>query len=251
MDESATTIVSNANDKRGCSGWLKAGAVVCFLLLLAALLLPAKRSAREAARRNQCMSQMKQMALALNTYAEAHGSFPPAYTTDENGKPLHSWRTLILPYMEEAELFKSIDLKKPWDDPANAEAFKKVIEVYRCPSSIIEDNRTTYLAVVTPNSLLQATTGRTLEEVKATANKTVMLVEVGTENAVPWMQPVDADEQMVLGIGGDESKLSHPGVTNVAWGDGRCSAINFDMPEDIRRQLIDFVGNTTAAAKRE
>jgi type II secretory pathway pseudopilin PulG len=106
------------------SAIVKILAVLGGIALLIAMLLPAVRSAREPARRNQCLSQLKQIALALETYADVHGKFPPAYTTDADGKPLHSWRTLILPYMEEPQLYASIDLTKPWDDPVNAKAFK-------------------------------------------------------------------------------------------------------------------------------
>jgi hypothetical protein len=251
MDERIVEIGGAKPNQQGCSGCSKALAVLGIIVVGILLLLPSVRSAREPARRSQCKSQLKQIALGLRQYADAHGTFPPAYTTAEDGTPLHSWRTLILPYVEESQLYHSIDLSKPWNDLVNVDAFKKVVDVYQCPSNENEDNRTTYLAVITPNSLLQATTGRTPAEIEKAASKTVMLIEVGDEKAVPWMQPFDADEQVVLGLGAVESQLSHPGVTHAAFGDGRVSAINFDMPEDVRRQLIDFVGNDEAAAKRE
>ena len=97
--------------------------------------------------------QLEASCVALQLYEEVHGALPPAYTTDADGKPLHSWRTLILPYMEEQKLYESIDLAKPWNDPANAAAFKTVVAAYRCPSVPWEhDNRTTYQAIVSPNS---------------------------------------------------------------------------------------------------
>ena len=87
--------------------------------ILVALLLPAVSAAREAARRTQCMNHLKQVALALHNYHDVFQAFPPAYTVDEDGKPLHSWRTLILPYLEQAALYEQIDLSKPWDAPEN------------------------------------------------------------------------------------------------------------------------------------
>src|SRR5262245_49759347 len=96
--------------------------VLAFLALLVALLLPLSRSARPAARRAQCTNNLKQIALALHDYEQEHGALPPAYTVDAAGRPLHSWRTLILPYLEQEKLYQSIDLSKPWNDPANAQA---------------------------------------------------------------------------------------------------------------------------------
>src|SRR5262245_46299640 len=75
--------------------------VVAVIGILIALLLPATRSARPAARRAQCTNNLKQIALALRSYEQDHKALPPAYTVDESGRPLHSWRTLILPHLEQ------------------------------------------------------------------------------------------------------------------------------------------------------
>ncbi len=99
---------------------IKSLAVLAILALLIAFLLPATRSSRGAARRAQCTNNLKQIALALHNYEQAYKSFPPAYTVDANGRPLHSWRTLILPFLEQESLYRAIDLSKPWNDPANA-----------------------------------------------------------------------------------------------------------------------------------
>ena len=101
--------------------WL---AIIGGVLITVAMLLPAMRTAGPAARRAQCVNNLKQIALALFNYESAYNALPPAYTVDAEGKPLHSWRTLILPYLEKQSLYDSIDLSKPWNDPANAEALQ-------------------------------------------------------------------------------------------------------------------------------
>src|SRR5437016_2000216 len=96
---------------------------LAIFMLLIALLIPATRSsARPAARRAQCVNNLKQIAQALLNYEQAYGALPPAYTVDAKGRPLHSWRTLILPYLEQEPLYRTIDLSKPWNDPANVRA---------------------------------------------------------------------------------------------------------------------------------
>ncbi|MBC8288680.1 MAG: DUF1559 domain-containing protein, partial [Planctomycetes bacterium] len=72
---------------------------LAILAILTALFLPATRTPREASRRSQCKNNLKQIGIALHNYHEDHGAFPPAYTMDANGQPLHSWRTLILLYL--------------------------------------------------------------------------------------------------------------------------------------------------------
>src|SRR5262249_51846003 len=122
--------------------------VVAIIGILIALLLPVTRSAGPAARRSQCVYNLKQIGLALYHYEQAHKALPPAYTVDESGRPLHSWRTLILPYLEQESLYQTIDLAKPWNDPANAKALKTIPSVFRCPEMAGPQNTTTYLAIV-------------------------------------------------------------------------------------------------------
>ena len=98
--------------------------------IMAVLLIPAVSSAREAARRMQCSNNLKQIALALHNYHSAYGTLPPAYTIDVDGNRLHSWRTLILPYMEQDALYQQIDFSKPWDDPANAFLAKMDLSIF-------------------------------------------------------------------------------------------------------------------------
>ena len=72
------------------------------VILIALSTFPAAyRTPREAVRCAQCVDNLKQIALALNNYEQEYNALPPAYTVDADGRPLHSWRTLILPYLEE------------------------------------------------------------------------------------------------------------------------------------------------------
>jgi prepilin-type processing-associated H-X9-DG protein len=211
------------------------------------LLLPAVRYSRPAALRNQCTNNLRQIAIALRAYADAYQALPPAYTTDADGKPLHSWRTLLLPFVEETALYRSIDLTKPWDDDANAEARNSIVSVYHCPSLSDADNQTTYLAVVTPHSCFQKDHSRRLAEIVDGASTTMMLIEVDSDHAVPWMAPMDADEAMVLGIG-PQSPLAHSVGMNAAFVDGSVRFLFAELPAAQRLALISIAGNDQAAA---
>ena len=184
--------------------WGKIRKIALGLLILVAviaLFLPARRGTRSAAYKNACRSNLKHIGLALEQYAENHGgNFPPAYTVDANGKPLHSWRTLLLPYLEQEALYKTIDLTKPWNDPVNAQALNTVVEAYQCPLHTFDSdlNRTTYLAIVTPQSVLRGGKSATKNEIKDGPDKTIVVIEVPENYAVPWMSPQDADEAMFV-----------------------------------------------------
>lgn len=147
--------------------WLRVGLKVFayfgvgFLLLFLLLLPFARPGVRPAARRSHCSTNLKLIAIALHNYKAEYHALPPAYTVDASGKPLHSWRSLILPFFEEDQhyeslssgsrrLYEQIDLTKPWDDPANAEARRYYVPVYGCPSAECPPLHTTYLASVAP-----------------------------------------------------------------------------------------------------
>jgi prepilin-type processing-associated H-X9-DG protein len=86
-----------------------------------ALLLPAVQQAREAARRAQDRNNLKQIALAMHNYHSTHDEFPTGTVDAPNLKPEErlSWQASILPFLEEGATYNTLDLKKPWDDPAN------------------------------------------------------------------------------------------------------------------------------------
>lgn len=111
--------------------------------VLVALYLPVFHRGRVG----QCWSNLKHINLALGNYHDDYGSFPPAYTVDAKGQPLHSWRTLLLPYLDQSELYRQIDLSKPWNDPANAAVVETALAVFQCPSARTPSNHTLYLCV--------------------------------------------------------------------------------------------------------
>jgi type II secretory pathway pseudopilin PulG len=209
--------------------------------VLVALFLPAVRRGREPARRSQCKNNLKQIALALHNYASDFGALPPASTVDVDGNPLHSWRTLILPYLDQRALYETIDLSKPWDDPANAAACKSVVQTYYCPSNPDLPDHTTYLACVGSNACFRSTQSRPLSEITDGASQTLMVIEVPLDRAVPWMSPNDADEALVVGIG-PESKLAHAGGMDAALGDGSIRFLSANTPAATRRALISIAG---------
>ena len=215
---------------------------VILVALLVALMLPAVRSAGPAARRVQCGNNVKQIAVALYNYHDRWNAFPPAFTVDAGGNPLHSWRTLILPYLAHQTLYETIDLSKAWNDSANIQAYETRISAYCCPSIDIPDTHTTYMAVVASGSFFRATEPRRLSEITDDTAKTIMVIEMAPEHAVHWMSPLDADEKLVLGFE-PKTKLPHSGGLHAAFVDGSVRFLTAETPAADRRQWISISGN--------
>lgn len=211
-------------------------------LVLLALLLPALRDTRPAARRVQCSNNLKQIGLALLNYESAYGAFPPAHTVDGDGKPLHSWRALILPFLNEQSLYEKIDFSKPWNDAANVEAYNKSPHAYRCPTAEIPVASTMYLAIVTSDSCLRPLEPRSVSEITDGVDNTWIVIEIPLDRAVHWMDPTDADEQLVLGFG-DKSKFYHTSSTHVLLADGSVRFVSTKIPAKDRQALISIDGH--------
>ncbi len=201
--------------------------------------------ARYAAHRTQCKNNLKQIAMALESYADYYGSLPPSYTVDANGKPLHSWRTLILPYLDQRALYDKIDLGKAWDDPANFEAFTTIPYSYLCPSATQPPNYTGYLGIVGENACFHPTEPRALADITDSKAETLMVFEVTQEQAVHWMAPLDTSEMMVLRFKSD-GKDGHNGGTQVALADGDVRFISDNLSLETLRAMISIAGNDKA-----
>jgi prepilin-type N-terminal cleavage/methylation domain-containing protein/prepilin-type processing-associated H-X9-DG protein len=106
--------------------------VIAIIGILLALLLPAVQAAREAARRISCQNNLKQLGLALQSYHDALKTFPPA---NVSAPRRHNWVPLLLPYVEQENLFEGYRCDVDWDDPANQPAVNTTLNVLRCASA--------------------------------------------------------------------------------------------------------------------
>lgn len=213
-------------------------------LLLVALLLPSvTRSgySRDASRRSQCRNHLKQIGLAFHEYSQVYGALPPAYTVDSEGRPLHSWRTLLLPFLDHLELYRAIDLSKPWDDPANRLAYESEVPEFCCPSAFAPEHFTGYLAVVDEETCLQPEVPRLLSEIEDGTRFTMLIMEVDRNHSVHWMSPT------VLGraecLRNMETALnSHRGATHVLLADGSVQMLTLSTPMETLRALTTIAG---------
>ena len=145
--------------------------VIAIIAVLISLLLPAVQSAREAARRSQCLNNLKQIGVALHTYHEIHGVFPPGYvsnyrrdggdegTAEDDLGPGWGWASQILPQMEQTPVYNSINFSLSMTYAANETSQLTRIATFICPSDFTpskvpvrdETNTTTIYTVGTSN----------------------------------------------------------------------------------------------------
>jgi prepilin-type N-terminal cleavage/methylation domain-containing protein len=115
--------------------------VIAIIGILVGLLLPAVQAAREAARRTQCMNNVKQIGVALHNYESTYRVFPPSVTLPAS-RIGNSWsvQARILPFLEQAALEEEIDFTMSYDAFPNVKTVR--VPTYLCPSEIHDRVRT-------------------------------------------------------------------------------------------------------------
>ena len=117
--------------------------VISIIGVLVSLLLPAVQSAREAARRAQCVNNLKQIGIALFNYENSIGAFPPGYidyqnnpnnTPDLDMGPGWGWAAMSLPFLEQQTLYNAINFSLDIRSPSNSTAVVTSLTVFQCPS---------------------------------------------------------------------------------------------------------------------
>src|SRR5262245_18176159 len=114
--------------------------VIAIIGVLIALLMPAVQKVREAAARTNCKNNLHQIGVAFHNYHGAYGSFPPGFVSqaaavdDESLGPGWGWAALLLPYVEQDNLYRQINFAKDIADAANAQARVTSLSLFRCPS---------------------------------------------------------------------------------------------------------------------
>ncbi len=216
------------------------GCVLIIVALLVAMVWPANGHPRSVQYRFDSGNQLKQLGLALHNYHDAYGTLPPAYVADSDGKPLYSWRVLLLPYLEEQALYDEFDLNASWDSDHNKPLLEKMPKVYASPfhrRSKEARGKTPYLAVVdkyAERTVLRPTVGRPFREVTDGLSNSVMLID-DPARLVEWTKPEDIDPLYLLALSPIRENEMH-GI-HVLRGDGSYTFVG----EPNRRELIGMI----------
>jgi hypothetical protein len=225
---------------------------------------------RESAARLSATNQLRQIGLALHQFNETYGRLPPAVLYDEKGRPLHSWRLLLLPLLGDKTLYQEFRLDEPWDSPQNSALIARMPRFYE-PRAEKAGNMPglTFCQVCDgPGAAFDSDPGAglcpyTVSGIKAAVfegahvtklptgfleseSAFVLLAEAG--EAVPWTQPTDIHYkpgQPLPAVGGNFDwsptflrSQRQPGTT-VVFADMRAEFLGRDTDEDtIRRRIL-------------
>lgn len=110
--------------------------VIAIIGILVGMLLPAVQQVREAARRTECLNNLKQIGLALQNYNSSHGKLPPGWRTiNHETNPGWGWMSYTLPFIEQKNLYNEIDFELPLTDLQHVALVTTHFDGQFCPSS--------------------------------------------------------------------------------------------------------------------
>lgn len=216
--------------------------------VLASTMVPAIVKMRQAQQRMKSTNNLKQIALAMHNYHDVFKGFPAAHNTDEEGKPLLSWRVLVLPFLEQQALYDEFHLDEPWNSEHNRKLIARMPEVYRSPSSKADPGKTTYLGNAGKDGIFIAprekktrgAIGVRMRDIRDGTSNTVMVVEASDPAAVIWTKPDDFeldDKDPRRGLVG-----VHPGFLLAAFCDGSVQNIRLNLDADTLKALFSRAG---------
>lgn len=226
-------------------GAVLAGAAV--LGLVVAIVLPGLGAVRKMAYSTQCDQNLQRIGLALQAYEVENGTLPPAFLLGTDGKPMHSWRVLLLPYLDEHGLYNAYDFSQPWDSPHNQLLATRMPSVFHCPAEPDSQTlgETNYMVVVGTATMFPGGTPRSTATIGDDPASTITVVEVPVFG-INWLAPQDLTvEKMqftINGVVGQEIASSHNGGAHVLMADGSVKFLKDDIPSDFIRGLTTVNG---------
>jgi len=139
------------------------------------------------------VTNLQQIGLALHNYHSANARFPAQAIFSKEGKPLLSWRVMLLPFLNEAPLYNEFRLDEPWNSAHNKKLADRIPAVYQSlAANAKKTGKTTYVAPVGKDLMFTGKTeGVHFAEVTDGTSNTIFIVQSDEEHAVPWTSPQD------------------------------------------------------------
>ena len=251
--------VGSGGWRRALSGKLigygvKFGALAAGLLVMGGLVFyvfwPTLAGLKARRDKAACMGNLIQIANALNNYANIHGSYPPAVVYDAAGKPMHSWRVLILRELGEPTLYARYNFDEPWDSTNNA-----MLLGQGCPDVYISPgipggtrgvSETNYFLITGPGTLFPSNGPLGPNLISDPPGSTLLVVESDTR-LVEWTKPVDIDitklNPRIGATGPDTIGGTHVGGATAVFADGGPGWLPDDLPAAVLQAIISPSGN--------
>ncbi len=189
-----------------------------------------EKSVNVARSRTVSSNNLRQIGLALHNFHDVYESLPPAVVYGPDGKPWHSWRVLILPFIDAQGVYDRYRFDEPWDGPNNRKLLAEIPSVYQDPIYGKTDDYFTHYAAVTGKrtafpkeglKMTKKTDGPLVNLTKSEGVTSFAKILDGTsyslvvglvspDRKIPWMKPKDVLVDKDFAGLGEETSFSAP-----------------------------------------
>lgn len=185
-----------------------------------------------------CQENLRQIGRAMHLYLDKYGHFPTASVRDAKGRAVHSWRVLLLEFLDPA-LHGAYDFNEPWDGPRNRLLAGRMPAVYACPTG--KAPLTDYAVVVGPETVFPEGKATRITEILDGASHTVLVVEASGAG-IPWMEPRDLPSTRMSFRINDPAQPSissrHREAAGMLFADGQARQVRKAVPASQVKALV-------------
>jgi hypothetical protein len=175
--------------------------------------------------------------LAVANYHDTYGRYPPAVTYDAGGRHAHSWRIVVLPFLEQRELFEAYSFDEPWDGPNNSRLATRMPQLFAFAGTF-ESGKTTstnFVAITGAETVWPPGSGMIQSDIGDGLSNTIQFAEYNGP-AIHWMAPADLEFATMSFVPGDpagiDSQYLEPAVSTA---DGAVKRLSAEMsPQELR-----------------
>jgi hypothetical protein len=225
--------------------------------------VPGTTGGDNAAKLVKSASHLEQIGVGLHSFHDQYDNFPPAVLVGPDGKPWHSWRVLLLPFLDQRLLYNQYKWTEPWDGPNNKTLIEKMPAVFSDPVFGSNADHFTHFVAITGDGMaftaegaacdgkeanLVLAKGRSRRDFKDGLSNTLVLGQAGPERAIPWTKPEDIRiDDKFAGLGkADGFPLSYKAGASEASvfyrADGTPKAILGEIDTDRLHSLLTISG---------
>lgn len=209
--------------------------------MVTSVVVPALAAGRVAAQRAEMTNNLKHAMMALHTYHDAYGHFPPAVVIDEKSGVARSWRVEILPFIDQGQLYEQYKKDQPWDSPANKPVLDKMPNIFRHPRLPVGSINSAIFAAYGKGLFFEPDdkVGKKLTDITDGTSSTIAILEGNKD--VPWTKP----EEILIDVQKDQ--FPPFGNTNndillVGFGDGAVHVLAKSIDLKVLKALFTRAG---------
>jgi hypothetical protein len=196
---------------------------------------------------------LRTIGAAMQAYHDDFGCYPPAYQANQTGKPMHSWRVLLLPYLGKQHLYGRYDFNEPWDGPNNSQLALEMPRVYAGdPQDVFYTQETSFMVITGKGTPFFQDQSCSKSAIGDPLPDTILVAEIESKT-VSWMDPTDLDRSTmsfeINGTPGSEIGSQRSSGAYVLTADNQIHLLRHDASPTAVESLITINGGESIRVK--